>query len=122
VFTPTLTGFGGSLLPRFAPPLRRKLVTETWQVTEDTDLDWILPWLLPTPFGHFEKPVKRSYPAAEKLPRTYIRTEWPHSGFDRYARAASETAGWQSRRIASSHLPYVTHPSELTALLLEVAG
>jgi len=111
----------GWLLPRFAPPPWKKLVAETWQVTEEADLDWILPRLRPTPFGHFREPVKRQNPVAEKLPRTYIRTQWPHPGFDRYARAASETTGWQSRSIASSHLPYITHPSELAALLLEVS-
>jgi pimeloyl-ACP methyl ester carboxylesterase len=112
----------GWLLPRFAPPPWEKLVTETWQVTETADLDWILPRLRPTPFGHFKEPVRRKNPAAEKLPRTYIRTQWPHPGLDRYAGVASETAGWQSRRIASSHLPYITHPSQLAALLLEAAG
>lgn len=112
----------GWLLPRFAPPPWEKLVTETWQVTEQADLDWILPRLRPTPFGHFREPVKRKNPAAEKLPRTYIRTQWPHPGFDRYAGAASAAAGWQSRRIASSHLPFITHPTELAALLLEVTG
>ena len=112
----------GWLLPRFAPPPWKQLVTDTWQVTEDADVDWILPRLRPTPFGHFKEPVKRGNPAAEKLPRTYIRTQWPHPGLDRYARAANETAGWQSRQIASSHLPYITHPNELASLLLEVAG
>lgn len=112
----------GWLLPRFAPPPWKQLVTETWQVTEDADLDWILPRLRPTPFGHFKEAVKSRHPAAEKLPRTYIRTQWPHPGFDRYATAASEKAGWQSRKIASSHLPYITHPTELATLLLEVAG
>jgi pimeloyl-ACP methyl ester carboxylesterase len=112
----------GWLLPRFAPQPWKKLVTEVWQVTQDADLDWILPRLRPTPFGHFREPVKRKNPAAEKLPRTYIRTQWPHPGLDRYAAAASEAAGWQSRRIASSHLPYITHPKELAALLLEVGG
>lgn len=112
----------GWLLPRFAPPPWKKLVTETWQVTDDADLNWILPRLRPTPFGHFREPVKRRNPAAEKLPRTYVRSQWPHPGFDRHAQVASETAGWQSRRIASSHLPYITHPTELAALLLEVAA
>jgi pimeloyl-ACP methyl ester carboxylesterase len=70
----------GWLLPRFAPPPWKKLVTETWQVTEEADLDWILPRLSPTPFGHFKEPVRRRNPGAEKLPRTYIRTQWPHPG------------------------------------------
>ena len=112
----------GWLLPRFAPPPWEKLVTETWQVTDNADLDWVLPRLRPTPFGHFKEPVKRKNPAAEKLPRTYIRTQWPHPGFDRYAGAASEATGWQSHKIASSHLPYITHPSELAALLLQLAA
>jgi pimeloyl-ACP methyl ester carboxylesterase len=94
----------GWVLPRFAPPPWEKLVAETWQVTEKTDLDWILPRLCPTPFGHFKEPVMRKNPGAEKLPRTYIRTQWPHPGFDRYVGDASEAAGWQSRKIASSHL------------------
>jgi hypothetical protein len=64
----------GWLLPRFAPPPWKKLVTETWQVADDADLNWILPRLRPTPFGHFREPVKRRNPAAEKLPRTYVRT------------------------------------------------
>ena len=111
----------GWLLPRFAPPSWEKLVTETWQVTEKVDLEWVLPRLRPTPFGHFKEPVSRKNPVAEDLPRTYIRTQWPHVGFDRYAEAASESKGWQLRKVASSHLPYITHPSEVAALLLEVA-
>ena len=111
----------GWLLPRFAPPPWEKLVIQTWQVTEKADLEWILPRLRPTPFGHFKEPVTRKNPAAEKLPRTYIRTQSPHPGFDRYADAASAATGWQLRKIASSHLPEITHPSELAGLLLEVA-
>jgi pimeloyl-ACP methyl ester carboxylesterase len=112
----------GWMLPRFAPPPWEKLVTETWQVTERADLEWILPRLRPTPFGHFKEPLRRQNAAAEKLPRTYVRTQWPHPGFDRYAAAARESADWQLREIASSHLPYITHPRELADLLLEVAG
>jgi pimeloyl-ACP methyl ester carboxylesterase len=112
----------GWLLPRFASPPWEKLVTETWQVTEKADLEWILPRLRPTPFGHFKERVKCRNPAAARLPRTYIRTQWPHPGFDRYAGNASQATGWQLRKIASSHLPYITHPTELAALLLEVAG
>jgi pimeloyl-ACP methyl ester carboxylesterase len=102
---------GGWLLPRFAPPPWEKLVTETWQVTGNADLDWVLPRLRPTPFGRFKEPVKRKNPTAEKLPRTYIRTQWPHPGFDRYAGAASEAAGvatTQNRELA----PAVHYASE----------
>jgi pimeloyl-ACP methyl ester carboxylesterase len=47
---------------------------------------------------------------------------WPNASFDRYADIARKTAGWRCRELATSHLPYVTHPRELVDLLLEVAG
>jgi len=34
----------------------------------------------------------------------------------------NSSPGWQLRTIASSHLPYITHPSELAVLLLGVVG
>ena len=111
----------GWLLPRFAPPPWEKLVIETWQVTEGGPRLDTAP-AVPDTVRPFQGAGERKNPAAEKLPRTYIRTQWPHPGFDRYAGAASEATGWQSRKIASSHLPYITHPSELAALLLQVAA
>lgn len=111
----------GWLLPRFAPAAWDKFVPEAWTVTDKVDLDWLLTRLRPTPFGHFKQAVGRKNPTADKLPRTFIRTQWPHPGFDRYAEAARHATGWRVREIASSHLPYVTHPRELTELLLEVA-
>ena len=93
---------------------------EVWQVTDAADLRWVLARLAPTPFGHFTEPVRRGNPAAEALPRTYIRClRWPDPGFDHYADAARRMAGWRCRELTTPHLPYVTHPRELVALLLE---
>jgi hypothetical protein len=61
--------------------------------------------------------------AAEKLPRTYIRClQWPNAVYDRHAEAARQTPGWRSRELATSHLPYITHPREVADLLHEVAA
>ena len=110
----------GWLLPRFAAAPWERFVPEVWQVTDAADLRWVLARLAPTPFGHFTEPVRRGNPAAEALPRTYIRClQWPHPGFDHYADAARRTAGWRCRELTTPHLPYVTHPRELVALLLE---
>jgi hypothetical protein len=35
---------------------------------------------------------------------------------------AQETPGWRYRQLATPHLPYITHPAELTEVLLELAA
>jgi pimeloyl-ACP methyl ester carboxylesterase len=113
----------GWLLPRFATAPWERFVPDAWRVTDEGDLRWMLARLAPTPFGHFREPVHRRNPAAEKLPRTYIRClQWPHVGFDRYADTARRTAGWHCRELAAPHLPYITHPREVVELLLEAAA
>jgi pimeloyl-ACP methyl ester carboxylesterase len=113
----------GWLLPRFSAAPWEKFVPEAWRITDEADLRWLLPRLRPTPFGHFTQPLRRKNPAAEPLPRTYIRCRhFPHPGFDRYAEAARKTAGWRYRELATSHIPYVTNPNELAEALLEIAG
>jgi hypothetical protein len=47
----------GWLVPRFAPPPWKKLVPETWRITDEADQRWVLPRLRPTPFGHFKEAV-----------------------------------------------------------------
>jgi pimeloyl-ACP methyl ester carboxylesterase len=113
----------GWLLPRFAPPPWEKFVPQAWHITAEDDLRWILPRLKPTPFGHFNEPVRRTNALAEKLPRTYIRcVQWPNAVFDRHAEAARRTTGWRYRELATSHLAFITHPREVTDLLLEIAA
>jgi pimeloyl-ACP methyl ester carboxylesterase len=112
----------GWLLPRFAPPPWDKLVPELWRVTDERDLKWVLPRLRPTPFGQFREAVRFKNPAAEKILRTFVRTQWPHPGFDRYAAHARAAAGWRLRHINSSHLPFITHPRELADRLAELAS
>jgi pimeloyl-ACP methyl ester carboxylesterase len=111
----------GWLLPRFAPLPWEKFLPEAWSITEQSDLDWVLPRLRPTPFGHFQEPVRLTNRSAATVPRTYVRCRWPNASFDRYADIARRAAGWRCRDLATPHLPYVTHPRELVALLLEEA-
>jgi pimeloyl-ACP methyl ester carboxylesterase len=113
----------GWLVPRLAPPPWEKFLPEAFRITDKADLRWVLPRLRPTPFGHFKEPVQRKNAAAEKLPRTYIRcVQWPNAVYDRHAEAARRTPGWQSRELATSHLPYITHPREVTDVLLEIVA
>lgn len=111
----------GWLLPRFASPPWEKFVPEAWRITDEADLRWVLPRLRPTPFGHFNEPVQRKNMAAEKLPRTYIRcVQWQNVVYDRYAEEARRTVGWRYRELATSHLPFITHPRDVADVLLEI--
>jgi hypothetical protein len=115
-------GFGW-LLPRLTPEPSEQLARQAWQVTDETDLAWILARWRPTPFGHFISPIRLANPAAEPLPRTYIRCHrWPNSTFDRHAQTAKQDPRWNLLHLDSSHLPYITNPRELAPMLLELAA
>jgi pimeloyl-ACP methyl ester carboxylesterase len=111
----------GWLLPRVAPPPWDKFLPEAMRITDEADLRWVLPRLRPTPFGHFKEAVSRKNTVAGALPRTYVRClQWPNAVYDRYGEAAQRTPGWRYRELAASHLPFITHPRELTDLLVEI--
>lgn len=112
---------GGWLLPRFAPPPWETIV-RMWGVTDDDDVRWMLERLGPTPLGHFKDTVRRTNPAAEKLPRASIRCrQFPNPRFDRHAALAQRSEFWSYRELASSHDAAVTMPENVTNLLLELA-
>lgn len=111
----------GWLLPRFAPLPWEQIVRKIWGVNDDADVQWMLARLVPTPFRHFTEPVQRTN-AADNLSRTYVRClQFGHAGFDAHAAMARRTPNWRYREMASPHLPPVTHPRELTELLVELA-
>ena len=112
----------GWLLPRFAPPPWEKIVRDGWGVTAADDVSWVLPRLKPTPFRHFTDPVQRTNPAATKVGSTFIRCrQFRQPMFDRHAGMAQQTWGWRYVELPTPHLPYITHPAELAAVLLELA-
>jgi pimeloyl-ACP methyl ester carboxylesterase len=84
----------GWLLPRFAPPPWETIVRDMCGVSDSDDVRWMLERLVPTPVGRFKDPVSRTNPAAEKLPRTYIRCrQFQTPRFDIHAEMARRTAG-----------------------------
>jgi pimeloyl-ACP methyl ester carboxylesterase len=114
---------GGWSLPRFAEAPWERFVPEAWHVTDGVDLRWILPRLRPTPFRHFSEPLHLVHAGRETPRRAYVRCRgWPHPGFDRHAAHARSSPDWDLFELPSSHLPYVTDPADLTALLLELAA
>lgn len=113
----------GWLLPRFASTEWEQFLPQAWTISNPHDLQWVLPRLRPTPFGHFTTPVTVTSPIARKLPRTYVRfTGWPNPGFDRLAVAAENSDHWRLRRLHADHIAPITSPSELADVLLELLG
>jgi pimeloyl-ACP methyl ester carboxylesterase len=115
-------GFGW-LLPRVAAQPWAQFAREGWQVTDEADLTWMLTRLRPTPFGFFTSPIRLLNPAAERLPRTYIRCRgWVNPSFDRHVETASQDPRWHLYQLDSGHLPYITSPHQLAPMLLQPAA
>jgi pimeloyl-ACP methyl ester carboxylesterase len=113
----------GWFLPRFAPPAWETIVRDMWGVTVTDDVRWMLDRLGPTPVGHFRDRVHRTNPAAENLPRAYIRCrQFPSSRFDQHAAMAQRSELWRYRELASSHHAPVTMPEQVADLLMELAS
>jgi pimeloyl-ACP methyl ester carboxylesterase len=114
----------GWLLPRFAPPSWPVILrSEIWQVTDESDVEWIVPRLRPTPFRHFTDPVQLTRDRPEAAERTYIRCSGrPPAPFDAAAARVRSTPGWRCVEIDTPHVPYLTHPHVLTDALLEISA
>jgi hypothetical protein len=67
--------------------------------------------------------VQLTSTAATAIPRAYIRClRFPNARFDRHAAAARQSEGWQYRELDCSHHAPVTHPDDVTALLIDLAS
>lgn len=111
----------GWLVPRFAQLPWEHIIRNLWGVHDDADVRWMLARLVPTPLGHFTESVHLSNAASNRLPRTYVRcVQFQNARFDEHAAMARRTPTWRYREMAAPHLPPVTHPRELTELLMEL--
>lgn len=112
----------GWRVPRFAPAPWETIVRDMWGVTDPGDVRWLVERLGPTPVGHFRDPVRRTNPAAEKLPRAFIRCrQFPNPRFDRHAEMSQRTPNWRYRELTAPHHAAFTSPNEVAELLLELA-
>jgi pimeloyl-ACP methyl ester carboxylesterase len=114
----------GWLLPRFAPPPWPVILRgEIWQVTDEADVEWIVPRLRPTPFRHFTDPVRLATRHTDGIVRTYICCRArPPAPFDNTAERVRSTPGWRYLEIDTPHVPYVTHPHVVTEMLAEISA
>lgn len=95
------------------------IVRESYGVTDEADVRWMVDRLADQPFATMTQPVSASNPAARSLPRTFIHCTGWHA-FDRYAEHARQS-GWRVHELPTGHDAMVTMPHELAALLLKLA-
>jgi pimeloyl-ACP methyl ester carboxylesterase len=110
----------GWLLPRFAAERWEEFVPAAWGITDEASLRWVLSRLRPTPFRHFTDPVELHLSEDQQPRRVYVRCRWPSPAFDRFAATASASSAWRSEELAFSHLPPITDPGVLAALLVDL--
>ena len=111
----------GWLVPRFAPLPWEHIVRNLWGVQDAADVRWMLERLGATPLGHFTEPVQLTNAASVTVARTYVRClQFKQARFDEHAAIARRTPSWRYREMPTPHLPPITHPREVTELLVEL--
>jgi pimeloyl-ACP methyl ester carboxylesterase len=96
---------------------------DVWGVTDPEDRRMLGPRLTDFPLRCFEQSVKLSNDGAAPLPHTYIScTGYPAAAaFAPFAERA-RAEGWDVEELPTGHVPMVTTPAELTAMLHRVAA
>lgn len=85
--------------------------------------DWVAGRLQPQPMSTYMQAPPAGTPASRAIPRAYIlctNASLLHVMAPFAARARSD--GWDVRELASGHDAMLTHPKELTEILVELAG
>ena len=81
---------------------------------------WLRHKSVPHPVATLAQPVRLGNPAAEPIPRTYIRCtagEWD-SELPRYVELARTSPDWRYHELATGHWPMISTPRELAHLLI----
>ncbi|MGH7752167.1 MAG: alpha/beta fold hydrolase [Gemmatimonadales bacterium] len=96
-----------------SPPL------EFFGLTDESDVRWAAPRVLPQPLATFTQPARLKGSLAG-VPRTYIACAKHTGPFKPFAQRAQTEPGWRYRALAAVHDVMITAPRDLVALLLEV--
>jgi len=89
-------------------------------VTEQSDLDWLIPRLTPHPWLTYTERLRLTG-KGDQIPAAFIEcVDWMRVFTPQAERAAA--LGWPVHEIATGHEAMVTAPAELAALLLDIAA
>lgn len=103
-------------------PYRKPFTAEFLGVTEPQLAQWVTDRLTPHPLGCYDTIVEAEAPEAARLPRVYIQcTEGPIVPVFVPVVETLRERGWPIRTVDAGHDLMITHPEELTDLLIECA-
>jgi pimeloyl-ACP methyl ester carboxylesterase len=109
----------GLAVPVPIPPL-----PEVWGLGRagDPDDDWVRRRLSPHPLRTYTTALPLRHRVGNDLPRTYVCcTRPPHPALEPSRRLVRSWSGWGWVELAAPHLCLITHPGEVTDLLLQLA-
>jgi hypothetical protein len=89
-------------------------------VTEQADVDWLLPKLTPHPWKTYTDPLRLTG-AVDAVPAAFVEcVSWMRVFAGQADRARSH--GWPVHELETGHEAMVTAPDELARVLLELAA
>lgn len=117
----TEISFNGEPVKVIMPPS-----PEVLGVTEPEDIASLKSLMAPMPAACYQEIVKLKNPAVRSIKKTYIlcQTQAPGDSQKSHESAFERATGdnWQRLRIASAHAVMITHPQELSRMLLQLAA
>jgi pimeloyl-ACP methyl ester carboxylesterase len=88
---------------------------QDYGVTDPEDVAWLRPRMVYTPIRTFEEAVRIENPAAQVIPRVFIRcTDFPY--LQPFEKKAKEL-GWEMHSINTGHDAMLTEPEEVVRIL-----
>lgn len=94
----------------------------SWGLTEGSaDYAWVMRRLTPTPLGAYTSALNLHAPVGNGLPKTYVRCATPENPTIASSRALVKSlGGWDWIDFPGPHNCMITHPDEITNLLLQL--
>lgn len=94
----------------------------TFGLTETADVEWIQRRMTPHPLRTYMTVPTVTHPIGNGLPATYIRCTAPYyHNVDSSGAYAKSRQDWQYLEIKAGHDAMISHPEELTQILLSLA-
>jgi pimeloyl-ACP methyl ester carboxylesterase len=92
-----------------------------WKLTDPDDIAWFNGSCTDHPLAAFEQRIRLTHADGPVDRRVYIwASGFAPSPFEKFAAETRDDPAWTYREIQSGHMPMISHPVELTALLEEV--
>jgi pimeloyl-ACP methyl ester carboxylesterase len=95
---------------------------EFYGLRDPNDRKWVDELSVPQPFGTLQQPLSLVQKEKPKYKRSYIwASGFTHSPFVRFAERVREDDDWDYHELPAGHMAMISHPDEVTSILLGFA-